>query len=212
MTNVAAGWVSRCSRSFPILALTLLAMWALAGCAGRTVTRVAPDTTVDLSGRWNDTDSREVADAMIRDALSSPWISRWMTERSKRPVVIVGIVRNRTTEHIAVGTFVGDIERSFVNSGEVSVVATAAEREDLRSERSDQWRNATEETAKNMGRELGADFMLGGAIEAIEDKEGGTKALFYQVDLSLVNIETNEKVWVGQHKIKKVVSQGKYAP
>lgn len=200
-------------------ALTLLLAGALlvpaggAGCAKRTVTRVAADTTVDLSGRWNDVDSREVSTAMIQDALNHPWITEWMTaHNSKKPVVIVGLVRNKTAEHIPVGTFVSDIERSMVNSGRVDVVATAAERSDLRSERQDQWQNATEETVKQMGRELGADFMLGGGIESIMDREGGQKVLYYQVDLTLLNIETNQKVWLGQHKIKKVVQQGQFKP
>jgi penicillin-binding protein activator len=181
-------------------------------CARRTVTRVTPDTTVDLSGRWNDTDSREVSTAMIQDALNAPWITQWIQKAGRKPTVIVGVIRNLTAEHIPVGTFVGDIERAMVNSGQMSVVATAAERQDLRSERADQWQNATEETAKKMGRELGADFMLGGSIEAITDRQDGQAALFYQVDLTLVNIESNEKSWIGQHKIKKVVQKGRYTP
>lgn len=182
------------------------------GCAKRTVTRVAPDTVVDLSGRWNDADSREVSTAMIQDALNAPWVTQWLQKSGRRPTVIVGVIRNKTAEHIAVGTFVGDIERALVNSGQMSVVATAAERQDLRSERADQWQNATEETAKKMGRELGADFMLSGSIESITDRQEGETALFYQVDLMLLNIESNEKSWIGQHKIKKVVQRGRFTP
>jgi hypothetical protein len=199
------------------LAITVLALAVAAGagslgCAKRTVTRVAADTTLDLSGRWNDTDSREVATTMIQDALNAPWVTQWIQKSGRKPTVIVGVIRNQTTEHIPVGTFVGDIERALVNSGQMSVVATAAERQDLRSERADQWQNATEETAKKMGRELGADFMLGGSIESITDRQEGQTALFYQVDLTLLNIESNEKSWIGQHKIKKVVQKGRFAP
>lgn len=192
--------------------LAAVVLVGAAGCAGRTVTRVPTDTTIDLSGRWNDTDSREVSTAMVQDALNAAWISEWMQAHWRKPVVIVGLVRNNTTEHIPVGTFIADIERALVNSGRVDVVATAAERVDLRSERADQWKNASEESAKEMGRELGADLMLGGAIESILDKEAGDKVLFYQTDLTLLDIETNRKAWIGQHKIKKVVTQGRYAP
>lgn len=196
-----------------VWACALLLAWSASGCASRKVTRLSPETAVDLSGRWNDVDSREVSGAMIQDALNHPWISRWMQSHDgRRPVVIVGVVRNKTSEHIALGTFVGDIERALVNSGSVSVVATAAERGELREERRDQWRNATEETAKRMGRELGADFLLGGTIESMVDRSGGEKVLFYQVDMSLLNIESNEKVWMNSHQIKKLVSQGRYAP
>ncbi len=207
-------WIPHGFRRLPFGALVFAAVvgMGIAGCAKRTVTRIATDTTVDLSGRWNDTDSREVATTMIQDALNAPWASQWIQKAGRKPTVIVGVIRNRTSEHIPVGTFVGDIERALVNSGEMSVVATAAERQDLRSERADQWQNATEETAKKMGAELGADFMLGGSIEAITDRQDGQTALFYQVDLTLLNIETNEKAWIGQHKIKKVVQKGRYTP
>lgn len=149
---------------------------------------------------------------MIQDALNAPWVTQWIQKTGRKPTVIVGVIRNRTAEHIPVGTFVGDIERAFVNSGQMSVVATAAERQDLRSERADQWQNATEETAKKMGRELGADFMLSGSIESITDRQEGQAALYYQVDLTLQNIESNEKSWIGQHKIKKVVQKGRFTP
>jgi uncharacterized protein (TIGR02722 family) len=208
-------------RSLPVtvrrLALAVLVLATAVGagalgCAKRTVTRITPDTVVDLSGRWNDSDRRVDSTAMIQDALNAPWVTQWIQKTGRKPTVIVGVIRNKTAEHIPVGTFVGDIERALVNSGQMSVVATAAERQDLRSERADQWQNATEETAKKMGRELGADFMLSGFIESITDRQEGQSALYYQVDLTLLNIESNEKSWIGQHKIKKVVQKGRFTP
>jgi hypothetical protein len=63
-----------------------------------------------------------------------------------------------------------------------------------------------------MGMEVGADFMLIGEINQINDQEGGEQVRFYQVDLTLINIETNVKSWVGQKKIKKYVAGHKYNP
>ena len=34
--------------------------------------------------------------------------------------------------------------------------------------------------------------------------------VFYQVDLALVDILSNQKVWVGQHKIKKFVKRPRF--
>jgi uncharacterized protein (TIGR02722 family) len=181
------------------------------GCgSSKQVTRVATDTTTDLSGRWNDTDSREVSEAMITDCLNAPWITEHATQEGKKPIVIVGSVRNQSLEHIPAGTFVADIERALVNSGKVEVVATATERLDLRAEKADQWENASEETVKKLGRERGADYMLSGTVQSIEDKEGGTKVVFYQTDLTLLDIESNQKVWIGQKKIKKEIKTSRY--
>jgi len=199
----------RVNRSSALRSVTALALASLvvAGC-GKKVRRLDPGTTTDLSGYWNDTDSRQVSEAMIADALSHPWIQQHAMEHDGKPVVIVGTVRNRSMEHIATGTFVRDLERAFVNSGLVRVVANPLEREELRGERSEQQEWASEETRKQLREETGADYMLNGAIEVIIDREGGDQVKFYQVDLFLTGIESNERIWIGQKKIKKEITRG----
>lgn len=183
------------------------------GCSsGKQVTRIDPDETVDLSGRWNDTDSRLVSETMISDCMSRPWKAQHIDKKGKRPVIIVGEIRNKSNEHIAVGTFVGDIERAFINSGEAEMVASAEEREQIRGERADQQQYSSEESVKQWGREHGADYMLSGVINSIEDSEGGNAVVFYQVDLNLIDLESNAKVWQGQKKIKKFIGRGAYKP
>jgi hypothetical protein len=60
-----------------------------------------------------------------------------------------------------------------------------------------------------MGQELGADFMLQGTINTIVDVSGTTQVRYYQVDMTLVSLADNRKVWVGQKKIKKLVKRSK---
>ncbi len=180
----------------------------LAGCgSSKQVTRLEADTTTDLSGEWNDTDSRLVANEMIGDVTAAAWISEYTKAQKRKPTVIVGKITNRTTEHIEVKTFVKDLERSLLNSGQVDFVADAGERDQIRGERKDQAQHALEETQKGPGKESGADFMLIGNISSIVDQEGGDKVKFYQVNMELVNIESNKKVWIGDKKIKKGISQ-----
>jgi penicillin-binding protein activator len=192
------------------LFLAALSAAALAGCSGKSVERVAPDTTVDLSGYWNDTDSRLVSEAMISDVLGAPWYTTYTQGHPDKPTVIVGTIRNETSEHIAVGTFIGDIERAFVNSQKVRVVATADEREEIRDERTDQGTYASDETIKKFGQEHGADYMLIGNVNSIIDQKSGDEVRYYQVDMTLVDIATNEKTWIGQHQIKKLVGRSAY--
>ena len=183
---------------------------ALPGCgSSKHVSRISEDSTTDLSGHWNDTDSRLVSEEMIGDCLARPWKTKHVQARRHKPTVIVGLVRNKSTEQIAVGTFIGDIERAFVNSGEVDVVANAIEREPVRAERDDQQMNSSDATMKQFGREQGADYMMGGVINTITDEEQGEKVVFYQVDLNLIDLESNAKVWLGQKKIKKYIGHRK---
>ena len=194
-----------------VMCAMLTGIIIFSGCSSsKQVTRVDADTTIDLSGRWNDTDSRMVADEMIDDCLNHPWINNHGINTGGKPAVIVGGIRNKSTEHIPVATFITDIERAFINTGKVRPVSSSSERGEIRSERADQGEFASLETVKRMGKELGADYMMTGEINTIEDREGGDQVVFYQTDLTLTNIETNEKVWIGQKKIKKFVGRDKF--
>ena len=189
---------------------TLLLVLVLAACSSApTVVRRDVDEAIDLSGYWNDTNSRLVSEEMVQDSLASPWSSRSSAQLGRLPRVIVGTVRNRSQEHLNTQTFVKDLERALVNSGVVDVVASSDERGDLRAERLDQQEHASIETAKSMGKELGADFMLQGQINSILDAAGKQQVRFYQVELELVDLESNQKVWIGQKKLKKTVTYRK---
>jgi uncharacterized protein (TIGR02722 family) len=200
------------SNSARFLLLGFSALMVLsAGCAsGPKVTRTSSDEVVDVSGYWNDTDSQMVSSEMIADSLSRVWVDEWRGATGVKPTVIVGAVRNQSSEHINTRTFTKDLERAFLNSGRVRLVASSDERSGMRTERVDQLRNATIDTAKSMGKEIGADFMLIGGINSIVDAAAGTKVRFYQIELELINLESNEKVWIGQKKIKKIVEQSRF--
>lgn len=190
-----------------VVALTLALL--VAGCGGgKQVTRLDPNTQTDLSGKWNDTDSRLVAEEMIRDCLSRPWLTSFAAAKGDKPVVTVGTIENLSHEHINTEVFIADFERELINSGSVRFVAAKAWRDEIRAERQEQQEFASKETMKKMRNELGADFMLQGTVKSIVDQEGDKQAVFYQTDLELINIETMEKVWIGQKQIKKGISQG----
>ncbi len=125
-------------------------------------------------------------------------------------MVIIGNIRNLSQEHINTNTFVNDLERAFVNSGRVDVVASRSERGDIRAERSDVDLNATEATRKEMGKETGADYMLMGTINTIIDASDSERIRFYQVDLTLVSLADNRIVWTGQMKLKKEIKNAKF--
>lgn len=177
----------------------------LSACATRTVQRVDVDRQIDLSGRWNDTDSRLVSEEMVRDMFARSWHSEFFSEKGRKAAIVVGIVRNRSHELIPVETFTGDIERECVNTGRARVIQAGEAREQLRNERTQQQNTASPDTVKKWGMEIGADFILQGIINSIVDSSGKERVVFYQVDLELTSIETSEKVWIGSKKIKKIV-------
>ncbi|HPI04141.1 MAG TPA: penicillin-binding protein activator LpoB [Candidatus Goldiibacteriota bacterium] len=189
-----------------VLAVLVIAMVAVS-CAGTTVKRVETDTVMDLSGRWNDTDAQLVAEQMVKEMLERPWLRRFLKDTGKEPRVIVGDIRNKTEEHIEVETFRKDIEKELTNSGDVRFVASAAEREEIRKEREDMQEYSSESTMKQFKKETAADYMLKGVITSISDAAAGKKVIYYQIDLELFDTESNEKAWVGQKKIKKIIDK-----
>lgn len=193
-------------------AIAVVAITTLGGCAAKHVSRIEPSAVTDLSGRWNDTDSRLVANQLVEQALAAGWATRYADAHGgEAPAVVVGNFANRSLEHVVVGTFVKDIERAFITTGTARVVASADERQDLRAERKDQQQNSRADSRARQGQELGARYALTGELQAIEDVDGRERVMFYQVDASLTDLETNTKVWVGQHKIKKYIERSRFS-
>lgn len=204
------------SRPLTSAAAILIVAVLAASCSNKHVSRIEPDTVTDLSGSWNDTDSRLVANALIEQSLTGPWLSRFNNAYGgEPPTVIVGAFRNRSTEHIPVSTFINDLEFAYINSGAVMVVASDVERDQVRAERADQQEFARADSRAQLGQELGANYILQGEINSIADEEEterfGAKRkeriVFYQVDAQLVDLESNGVVWAGQHKIKKYIER-----
>ena len=192
-------------KKFFLIATAFLTISINDSC-NRKVTRVEPEKQIDLSGRWNDVDSRMVSEEMIKQSLSERWLIEYETANpGKKPVVICGFVTNKSHEHIEAETFIKDLERAFINSGRVKLVQAGEKREAIRAERADQQDNASQSTMKKFGLEMGADFMLQGDINSIVDSYKNKKVLFYKINLELSNLQSNEIVWIGNKELKKAV-------
>jgi uncharacterized protein (TIGR02722 family) len=169
------------------------------------VSRVDVDSTMDISGKWNDVDSRLTAETLTEQILGELWLNQFKKENQRKPVVIVGFVKNKSHEHIEAETFMKDIERSFIQSQKIRLVQGGDKREAIRGERADQQTNSSVSTMKQFGLEVGADFMVQGDINTIVDVYKRKKVVYYQVNLELTHLQTNEVVWIGEKKIKKYV-------
>jgi penicillin-binding protein activator len=191
-------------RSNILMVCVIVLAVGITGCSTKVI-RTDVTKVTDFSGGWNDTDARMVADQMIGDCLMGSWLNDFNKSTGRTPVVIVGVIKNKTFEHINADVFTTSLERALTNSGKVQFVADAESRQEIRAERTEQVGNAEPSTISEKGHETGADFMLQGSVNSIEDAVRGKYAVLYQVTLELVDLKTNQKRWISQKEIKKIV-------
>ncbi len=189
----------KCSRIFCLLLVVMVV-----GCA-RSVTRVDPSQSIDLSGRWNDTDSRLVANKMIADLLANEKFKEYAKQLGKKPAIVVGLVRNKTSEHIDSDNYIKKMELSIFNSGVADLVESDVFRDKLRLERAQQQDFADPATMAQWGKEVGANLMLFGDMTSETDVYQNRRLVNYITTLFLTDMETNKRVWYGQEEIKKYV-------
>ena len=193
-----------------LTALTLIIM-ILSSCASQNTQAIplSKDEIPDLSGHWNANDSREVSEQMIMSMLSSGWLPNFKSEEERAPRIILGNIENLSDEHIETGLFMKDIEREITNSGKAKFVSSKDERSEIREERHNQQSYASDETVKALANEAAADFMLMGSIKSVRDVLDNQQVITFQVDMELVNIETNEKVWLETMPKNKMIYRKK---
>lgn len=188
--------------------LAVASVLCFTGCASTRVDRVSSDTVMDLSGYWNDTDVRIVADSLVEECVEAPAIANYIKTNRKFPVVIIGTFSNDSDEHIDTSILTMKFESALINSGKVDFVASADQRAEIREERVEQQEWASEESAKRLANETAADFMLIGSVRTIVDFSGNTSTRTYYVTAELIDIETHRKLWVGNNsEIKKVITR-----
>jgi penicillin-binding protein activator len=187
-------------KTFPVFIL----IFSLLSCS-RSVTRIDPSTPVDLSGRWNDTDSKMVADQMIFDLFDSEPFKSYATKLGRKPVIIVGAIKNRTSEHIDANNYVKKFEIVIHNSGIAELVESDEFRDKIRLERTEQQDFADPATVAAWGKETGADLMLFGEMTSETDTYQKKRVVNYITTLFLSDMETNKRIWYGQKEIKKMV-------
>jgi penicillin-binding protein activator len=182
----------------------MLICLAATGCAPG-VSRIEPNQAMDLSGRWNDTDSRMVADKMINELLGSEKFRDYAKSLGKKPAIIVGLIRNKTSEHIDADTYIKKVELAIYNSGIAQLVESSGFRDKVREERAQQQEFADPATVSQWGKEVGANLMLFGDMTSQTDVYNRKRVVDYVTTLYLTDMETNMRVWYGQEEIKKFI-------
>ena len=157
-----------------------------------------------VDDRWNETDARKTAKVLIESVLSKNWLPIFEKgHNNQKPVVIVDDVENRTDEHIDTKALTEFIQDELINSGKVRFVNKEKRQKILDEIKYQNSGAVAEESKKKAGRQIGADYMLSGAMSAQVHSMDELKTVTYQTNLILTNLETAEIEWSEKHLIKK---------
>lgn len=177
----------------------------LAACAGnREFTEGKYDDMSEerlLDDKFNETDMRMIADTMVGSLAGSPVIAEF---KRGRPVVLVTLVKNRTQEHIDMKSLTDKIRVALVKSGKFRFTD-----KEVRAEIADEVEYQGQSgyvdpaTARQKGKQIGANFFLTGEITDRVQEVGGKKYVYYKATFNLVNIDSGILDWTDEKELRK---------
>ncbi len=153
-----------------------------------------------LDDKFNETDMKLIADQMVNSLIGSAIIEK----SKKKPVVIVALMSNRTQEHIDMKSLTDKVKVALVKSGKFSFSA-----KEMRSDMAEELEYQTQSgyvdpaTAREKGKQIGANFMLTGDLSDRVQEVGDQKYVYYKATFNLVNIQTGILDWTDEKEIRK---------
>lgn len=180
----------------------IIILW-LTSCAERQFTEGSYDDLSKarlLDDKFNETDMRMIGD-FIADSLSHSSVTK---HYKKPPVLLVTLVKNKTDEHIDMKSMTDKIRVALIKSGQFRFTD-----KEVRSEIADEISYqkdsgyVSSESARQKGRQIGAQFFLTGEITSNIQQVGDKKYTYYKATFNLVNIETGLMEWSDEKELRK---------
>lgn len=187
-----------------ILGVSLLAvaMVGLQGCASKVAYEDATEvetTTIDFGS----TDLQQVAAKMVDSVLTfTPMVE---VTNKRRPVMFVDRIKNKTTEHIDTESITDTISTRLLRSGKfrfVDMTKVAEVQEQLKFQHESGM--VKRDTAAQIGRQIGAEYMMYGNLSSIVKKTDDVKDVYYKFTLKVMHLESGIIEWSDEKEIRKM--------
>lgn len=180
----------------------------LSACANGPKISYGDATAVETTTTgFGSTDLQTIAATLVDDLLSFPPIVQ-MTS-SRRPVMFVDKIRNKTTEHIDTESITDTVQTKLLKSGKFRFVDMTAIKQ-VQQQLNFQTDSGMVDPAKAvaLGRQTGAEFMLYGNMSSIVKRNDSTKDVYYKFTMKMMNLETGIMEWAGEKEIRKTGEKG----
>ncbi len=182
--------------------IALISCALLPGCGPKAFTKGEYDdpTRVELlDDKFNEADMQQMAETVVKAMVECPAVSKLTTP----PVAVVEKVQNRTEEHIDTVSMTDKIRTAMIKSGKFRFV-NKPERGTLEEEyQYNESGNISKETQKKRGKQIGADYILSGALATNIQEVGNDKFIYYKLTMNLTNMEQSTIDCVEEKEVRK---------
>jgi uncharacterized protein (TIGR02722 family) len=163
-----------------------------------------PNTIEMLSDRFNENDLQLIAKKMAESLANAPRFAAPPADPQQRlPIVLVGKLKNSTSEHIDMRSLGDKIQTALAQTGKFALVDQQA-RQDIAEEYEYQqsgYVNPNE--AKGPGQQVSVDFVITGDLASIIQEVGNDKLVYYKMTAKLNNVRTGLIEWTDEKQIRK---------
>ena len=147
--------------------------------------------TGPLSAKYDQQDLLSWTDEMVQLILNN----QFPPPSEGKPILADMGIQNRTKTHLDTQALSDTITAKLLDSGKIRL-ANTRRRNDLLAEQGYQLQNATPETRAQIGKQLGAQYMLTGSLVEIERKSGRQvrmsrkEDVYYQLTVEITDLQT----------------------
>lgn len=187
-----------------LAASAALASILVLGCSGpRAYTRGTyedPNTIELLSDHFNENDLQLIAKKMVNSLAES----KAFAQIQGRPVILIGKMKNSTSEHIDMRSLADKIQVQLSKTTDKFAFLDKGAREEIAEEYEYQGSGYVRpDQAKGPGQQAGADYLMTGEISSIVQEVGNDKLIYYKMTTKLHNLRTGIVEWTDEKEIRK---------
>lgn len=184
-----------------LLAILLVAPLMVA-CGTKTFTKgkyADPNEVALLDDQFNENDMQLLSNKLAESLIEYEKIK----SAKDRPVIMVGQVKNRTSEHVDIKMLTDRVRTALIKTGRFSFASKEA-----RSELAEEYEYQSsdfvdQETSVKKGGQLGVEYIITGDLGSNVQEVGKDKIVFYRMTMNLINVKTNIIEWSDDKEIRK---------
>jgi len=190
------------SKLLPIALSATLAVAGISGCSSTGVSYGDASAVETTTTEFGSTDLQMIAEKMVDSLLTFPPIVDVTSKR--RPVMFVDTLKNKTSEHIDTESVTDTISSRILRSGKfrfVDMTKVASIKKQLNYQNESGM--VSESSKMNMGRQIGAEYMMYGNLSSIVKRDSKTKDVYYKFTMKVMHVETGIIEWSDEKEIRK---------